>query len=118
MADQRFDPKQLGRRGEDRALKWYLDRGYELIERNWRCRAGEIDLIVSTCDAVVFVEVKTRTSARHGTPFEAVGPAKQRRLRQLAAIWLSANPCRGRRSVRFDVAAVVGAGVDVRRNAF
>lgn len=118
MEDRRFDPERLGRRGEDRALQWYLDRGYTLVERNWRCRSGEIDLIVRDRDEIVFAEVKTRTSTRYGTPFEAVDHRKQRRLRQLASIWLSVNRSTVDRSVRFDVVAVIGTRIEVRERAF
>lgn len=116
--ERRFDPRRLGRHGEGRALAWYLDHGYRLVERNWRCRAGEIDLIIAGRGEVVFVEVKTRSSSRYGTPFEAVDHRKQRRLRRLAAIWLSENPSARRRSIRFDVVAVIGTRVEVRERAF
>ena len=99
----------LGSAGEDLAQEWYLAHGYELVVRNWRCRAGEIDLIVARSNIVVVSEVKSRTSHYFGTPGQAVGLDKQRRLRRLAALWLADSHC-GTRSVRFDVVEVVFAG--------
>lgn len=118
MEEPRFDSARLGRNGEDRALGWYLEHGYQLIERNWRCSAGEIDLILADGADVVFAEVKTRASTRYGTPFEAVDSRKQRRIRRLAVIWLSLNPTKRRRGIRFDVVAVLGTKVEVRERAF
>jgi putative endonuclease len=106
----------LGARGEELTARWYLDRGYEVIDRNWRCRDGEIDLVVRSGSTVVFCEVKTRSSAAFGSPAEAVTPLKQRRLRRLAGAWLGASAVTG--AVRFDVAAVVGSRVEVIEGAF
>lgn len=116
MAERRYDPLRLGAYGEQTVANWYSERGYEVIARNWRCRFGELDLILSKGREVVICEVKTRTSNRFGTPFEAVGRTKQQRLRKLAAIWLrEAAPFRPA-SVRFDVAAVIGRKVEVRES--
>ena len=102
----------LGLRGEEAAARWYEAAGYDVVARNWRCSAGEIDLIaVGRSDAVVvFCEVKTRSSMAFGVPEEAVTLSKQRRLRRLAAQWLAEQRLRSTpvRSVRFDVAAVMG----------
>ncbi len=102
----------LGSRGEDVAVAWYRQASYEVVARNWRCPDGEIDVVVRSPsgDAIVFCEVKTRTSDRFGSPFEAVTPAKQRRLRLLAARWLRSGHgvtgVPGAARIRFDVAAV------------
>src|SRR5580700_1814283 len=107
-ADRR---RALGQRGEGAAARWYAGAGYAVVARNWRCSEGEIDLVaVDAAGAVVvFCEVKTRSSSAFGTPEESVTAVKQRRLRRLAARWLSEQGGSGRsmRSVRFDVAAVV-----------
>lgn len=107
----------LGARGEALAAAWYVDNGYEILDRNWRCRHGELDLIVTNGVQVVFCEVKTRSSTVFGTPAEAVTYAKQRRLRQLAAEWIGQAERRPRR-VRFDVAAVLGDQVEMIEAAF
>ena len=105
----------LGGRGEDAAVAWYRHASYEVIDRNWRCAEGELDVVAKSADGtvLVFCEVKTRTSARFGSPFEAVTPAKQRRVRKLAALWLQHARRDGTHYelIRFDVAAVTtGAG--------
>lgn len=116
----------LGRRGEDAVAQWYESRGYTVLDRNWCCRSGELDLVLAADHGgtVVFCEVKTRTGSAYGSPFEAVTRAKQRRLRTLAGRWLAeAKPAALRPDVlRVDVAAVrVGPGgslvVDVVEDA-
>jgi putative endonuclease len=109
--------QRLGAAGEDRAAEWYRRAGYEVVARNWRCREGELDLVVRDRRTLVFCEVKTRTSDRFGLPAEAVTPAKQRRIRALAARFLRdhAEPVPG---IRFDVVSVMGDRVDVLEAAF
>jgi putative endonuclease len=108
---------RLGAMGEDLAANWYQSAGYRLLDRNWRSRSGEIDLVLGRGDVVVFCEVKTRSTARFGTPVEAVTWAKQARLRRLAGQWLSASALRPT-SVRFDIAAVHRGRVEIVENAF
>lgn len=118
MGERRFDHRRLGAHGEDLALAWYLERGYRLLARNWTCPEGELDLILARGTTVVVCEVKTRSSDRFGSPAEAVGFDKQRRVRRLAARWLATEAPRGPRDLRFDVAAVTGRSVVVVRAAF
>ncbi len=96
----------LGAAGEAFVARWYEDRGYSVVDRNWRCRAGEIDLVVERAGELVFCEVKTRAGDAFGAPFEAVTVTKQRRLRGLAAQWLGAHTGGFAASLRFDVASV------------
>jgi putative endonuclease len=97
---------ELGKRGERLAEAHLVARGYRLVERNWRCRHGEIDLVVRDDDALVFVEVKTRSSTAFGHPFEAITPLKLARLRRLAGVWCAEHPEeRGR--IRIDAVAVL-----------
>ena len=96
----------LGRRGEALAARRYEDDGYSVVSRNFRCAAGEIDLVVQRERTLVFCEVKTRATDFFGDPSEAVTRSKQARLRKLAAIWLSENPASGM-EVRFDVVSIV-----------
>ncbi len=101
---------QLGLRGEEAVAEWYRGAGYTGVGRNWRCRDGEIDLVaVDPGGVLVVCEVKTRTSTAFGSPLDAVTAAKQKRLRRLAARWLSEAPTGGAktRPVRFDVAGVM-----------
>ena len=111
------DRGRLGRRGEDLAAAWYQRRGYRVLSRNWRCPEGEIDLVCRRGPTVVICEVKTRTSAAFGPPQAAIGAAKRRRLRKLAARWLGATGTRCA-VVRFDVAAVHGDLVEVLEGAW
>jgi putative endonuclease len=101
--------RRLGAIGEDAATAWYAARGFEILDRNWRVREGEIDLVVRHERTIVFCEVKTRSSDRFGTPVDAITPVKQRRLRILAARWLAEHPTL-RGSIRFDVASVTPGG--------
>jgi putative endonuclease len=93
---------RLGRSGEDLAAAYYRRRGYDVLDRNYRCAGGELDLVLRRGRVVVFCEVKTRSGDRYGTPIEAVHPLKQQRIRRAAANWLVARRP-GRIDVRFDV---------------
>ena len=104
--------QSFGAWGEDLVAEWYRARGYEIVERNWRCRQGEIDIIASRDLVIVICEVKTRATADFGSPALAVDANKQQRLRRLAAHWLGEHP-NNRVSVRFDVAAVIGPKEEV-----
>ncbi len=108
----------LGADGEAAVAQWYERRGYEVLARNWRCRDGELDLVVRAGRTFVFCEVKTRSSSAFGAPAEAVGREKQARLRRLAARWLEdAAPVRPA-SIRFDVASVLAGDIEVLEGAF
>jgi putative endonuclease len=96
---------QLGINGEDLATRHLVGAGFIIVTRNWRCPAGEIDIIALDGDDLVIVEVKTRTSSEYGGPVEAVTYRKQRKLRELATLWLREHPHRG--PVRFDVISIV-----------
>ena len=99
----------LGRAGEQRAADYLRGRGYQLVDRNWRCPDGELDLVVVHGDVLVIVEVKTRSSRRYGHPLEALDRAKIDRLWRLALRWARTHPevARGRR-IRVDAVAVMG----------
>ncbi|MEU7003099.1 YraN family protein [Nonomuraea sp. NPDC046570] len=102
---------ELGRRGEQLAVDYLRAEGMHIIDRNWRCRLGEIDVIAEEGPRLVIVEVKTRSGRTHGTALESVRPAKLARLRMLAAKWLAAQPRRFA-SVRVDVIALERVGDD------
>ncbi len=115
------DHLRLGAHGEDRAADWYRRAGFLVLDRNWRCPEGEIDLVLERDGLVVFCEVKARTSARYGSPWEAVDGRRQARLRRAASRWLAERSRRGEGGggpVRFDVAAVRGTRVEVLEGAF
>ncbi|MEW6155510.1 MAG: YraN family protein [Actinomycetota bacterium] len=109
--------RSLGRSGEDQVAAWYEAAGYLVVVRNWRCRDGELDLVVRQGRTYVFCEVKTRTSDAFGLPVEAVGRAKQNRVRRLAARWLAENEVKAI-GIRFDVASVMAGQIEVLEGAF
>ncbi len=109
--------RALGASGEEAVAAWYEDHGYEVVERNWRCRAGELDLILRRGRTFVFCEVKTRSSDAFGAPVEAITRDKQVRLRHLAARWLEDAPLRPT-EIRFDVASVLAGQIEVVEGAF
>ena len=97
---------------------WYEARGYEVLIRNWRCREGELDLVLREGRKFVFCEVKTRTTDAFGAPVEAVTRTKQMRVRRLAARWLEDEAPVRPREIRFDVASVLGGSIEVVEGAF
>ncbi|MDB5852130.1 MAG: hypothetical protein JWR22_171 [Herminiimonas sp.] len=104
-----------GEAAEDHALRWLQAQGLDLVERNFRCKAGEIDLILREGQTLVFVEVRQRADRRFGGAAASVTPAKQRRLLLTAQFYLqrlrSSPPC------RFDVIAIEGGELSWLKNA-
>ena len=107
-----------GGAGEWRAALEYRRLAFEVLATNWRCRGGEIDLIVHRDDLVVFVEVKTRRRASYGGALGAVGHAQQARIRTAAQRWLVDHPEHQGDRFRFDVVTVVAGRVEVVDGAF
>lgn len=111
------DRRALGAAGEDAAAAWYEAAGYEVVARNWRCRDGELDLVVRHGRTLVFCEVKARSSTAFGAPVEAVTHAKRTRIRHLAARFLDESQVRAG-EIRFDVVAVLRGEIEVLQGAF
>jgi putative endonuclease len=111
----------IGSLGEDTVGHAYVRRGYRIIARNWRCRLGELDLVVERRGLLVFCEVKSRSGARFGGGYEAVTWRKRAKLRSLADAFLQETGRRPR-AIRFDVASVSWRGgrsdVEVFEDAF
>lgn len=99
----------LGRAGEERAVQHLSALGYTIVERNWRCAQGEIDIVALDAGELVFVEVKTRRTDRYGHPFEAIDARKKRRMWGLAHAWAVSHreAARGRR-IRLDGIGIIG----------
>jgi putative endonuclease len=97
---------ELGALGERIAVAYLTDRGLRVLDRNWRCREGELDIVAREDHALVFCEVKTRRGVGYGHPVEAVTFVKQRRLKLLAQRWLAAHDEHAR-DLRFDVVGVL-----------
>jgi putative endonuclease len=101
-----------GRQAEDAALALLLDSGLRLVERNYRCRLGEIDLVMSDGPVLVFVEVRSRATTRFPSAWESVGPRKQARLTAAARHFVARHPQVAERPMRFDVVAISASGTD------
>jgi putative endonuclease len=102
--------KQTGRQGEEIAALYLAQKGYQIIQRNWRCPLGELDIIMRDGPTLVFVEVRTRRGQRFGLAEESITPAKQKRLIELAQSYLQETAAQ-HQAWRIDVAAVqLGSG--------
>ncbi|MBB4891043.1 putative endonuclease [Streptomyces olivoverticillatus] len=99
--------RALGRYGEDLAARRLVESGIRVVARNWRCRAGEIDIVALDGDALVVCEVKTRRQGVYEHPMAAVGPVKAGRLRLLAGHWLERHGGPPPGGVRIDLVGVV-----------
>ena len=111
-------PTPAGDAAEQRALAWLEARGLSLVERNFRCRVGEIDLVMRAGVATVFVEVRYRARQDFGSAAETISRVKQRRLSAAARHYLQRHPDVARRPCRFDVVAITGDRIDWIPNAF
>lgn len=101
--------KLLGQTGEDAAERYLKEKGYRILERNYRLKMGEVDIIALDRDTVVFVEVKTRRGISHGTPAEAVNLRKQRRIVKAATAYIIGKKLVDV-SCRFDIISIIVAG--------
>jgi putative endonuclease len=108
---------QIGASGEDRAADALHRRGYRLVERNYRCKVGELDIIARDGPTLVFVEVRSRRTADHGTALDAVGWRKQAKVSRVAAHYIATRRPRFE-TARFDVVAITGDHVEVIRDAW
>ena len=100
---------ELGRRGEDEAVRYLERRGLVVLSRNWRCRDGELDVVAVDTDRLVVCEVKTRSGTRFGEPAEAVTPRKAARIRRVTQAWLAAHHAGGRAHLEIAHGSTVGA---------
>ena len=103
------EKKNVGDWGEEQVARYYAAQGFHILERKWRCKKGEIDLICSKSRSLYVVEVKTRRSLLFGNPEEAVTRAKRNRIMRCAAVYLR------RASVRYDVIYYQVCSVVIRR---
>jgi putative endonuclease len=117
-----MDNKGLGERGEEIAAAYLKGRKFTIVERNFRCKAGEVDIIAREGNTLVFVEVKTRRTLSFGPPQLAITPFKQRQISKAALTWLAKKKLFDT-SARFDVIAIILPDhevpiIDHIRNAF
>nr|WP_175491208.1 YraN family protein [Microbacterium azadirachtae] len=101
---------ELGRAGEERAVAYLTRLGYRILDRNWRCDQGELDVVALHQDALAFVEVKTRRTLDFGHPFEAIDASKRQRLWRLAHAWVREHRRESLgRTLRVEAIGIVGA---------
>ncbi len=116
-----MEKKELGKKGEAIALQFLKKKGYRILEKNYMCKLGEIDLIAQEKDTLAFVEVKTRRSTTFGPPQMAVGQKKQEQMSKAALHFLKERRLEEAKA-RFDVVAILfgpqGAEIELIRNAF
>ena len=117
----KIQKKEIGRKGEELALRFLKKRGYQIIERNYVCKMGEMDIIARDRDILVFVEVKTRTSTTFGPPQLAVNPKKQSQMSKVALYFLKEKKLEDVKA-RFDVVAILlgarGEEIELIKDAF
>jgi putative endonuclease len=110
-----------GKRGEELAAAYLAEAGYRIVERNYRCIFGEIDIVAEEREMLIFIEVKSRRSEAYGDPQLAVGHQKQKKISRIAMHYLEEKRLR-HRPARFDVVAVkllpAGHKIELIRNAF
>ncbi|MDD4003446.1 MAG: YraN family protein [Clostridia bacterium] len=108
---------QYGKKGEDCAAKYIKNKGYKIVERNFTVKQGEIDIIATQKDTIVFIEVKTRHKASDILPSQSVGAVKQAKYRKVALLYIKMNKLFNR-SCRFDIIEVCGGKINHIENAF
>lgn len=109
--------REAGARGEARAARALRARGYRIVEQNFRCRSGEIDIVARDGDALVFVEVRTRRSDRFGSAIETISAAKQKQVVRVARAYLAARRL-SPAACRFDVVGITGDELVIIEDAF
>lgn len=108
--------KQLGNDSESLAGRFLMQKGYQIVETNFSCKRGEIDLIARKDDLLVFVEVRSKTSAQYGQPLETVNRKKQEKIRKAAEYYLYVHPELAGLYCRFDVISILWQNGKVRLN--
>lgn len=118
---RRMQKKELGKKGEEIALRFLKKNGYRILEKNYVCKMGEMDIIAKEKDTLVFIEVKTRTSTEFGPPQLAVNSRKQKQLSKVALNYLNEKRLKDVKA-RFDVVAILlrqkGEEIELIRDAF
>lgn len=110
--------RETGSRFEELAAGYLVTLGYVILERNYRSKAGEIDIIAREGETLVFIEVKYRVNLEKGDPAEAVNGPKQRRIRNAARVYLCYHHLGEDIPCRFDVVAILGSAIRLIRDAF
>ena len=115
---QKQNKRRIGAQAEQQIRKYLSEQGYTILEMNYRCRQGEVDIIARHGKYYVFIEVKYRSSAQYGATEAAVGVGQQRRISRAALSSLYNHPLPESTPIRFDVAAIAGHEIRYIPNAF
>lgn len=118
MRKPRANYRARGTYYEGACAAWLEKRGYVIIDKNYRCRMGEVDLIARNEGYYVFIEVKFRQAQSMGAPYEAVNDRKQMKIRQTAQWYMMARHLPPQTPVRFDVVSICGSDIQLFKNAF
>ena len=114
---ERESTRAIGRDGEEIAAEYLRNNGYRIVEKNYKNRFGEIDIIAKDGNTVVFIEVKTRNTPSYGTPSSAVDSKKQQRIGKVALTYLTKKGLT-QHPVRFDAVSICDGEIEVIRDAF
>lgn len=113
-----MNKRKIGTDWEGRAADFLEKQGYTVLEKNFRCREGEIDLIAKDGDYLVFIEVRYRKTNAKGHPYETVNTAKQRKICRVSQFYLFKHKISPDTPIRYDVVAVLGGQIEILKNAF
>lgn len=114
----KYNKREIGTIYENKACEYLSANGYEILERNFRCKMGEIDIIAQKGECIHFVEVKYRRGSNYGDPLEAVNYKKQCIISKVALFYTSKNKINEEIAVSFDVISILGEKIDFYENAF
>lgn len=107
-----------GSQAEEHALRYLLGHGLRLLARNWRCKLGELDLVMQDGDTVAVIEVRSRARADYGAAVETVDRRKREKLVRATRLWLARQPQFAEQPLRFDVVTLDAGQIEWRREAF
>lgn len=113
-----MNKRVIGGYKEDLAAEYLIQRGYTIIDRNFSCKSGEIDIIAKDEEYLCFIEVKYRENNKYGEALESVNHKKQQKLFKCANIYILANKLAKNQNYRFDVVAIQGENIELIKNAF
>lgn len=113
-----MNTKVKGNQGEEKACEYLKKQGYKILEQNYRCKVGEVDIVARDEEYLVFVEVKYRKNKSHGLPQEAVNYPKQKKISATAGYYIMTHHMKENVSVRFDVVSVLDDEITLIKNAF
>ena len=112
-----MDKRKTGSSYEKLAGEYLISQGYEILEYNFRCRRGEIDIVAKDGEYLVFCEVKYRRTAKKGSPLDAITTEKQKKISQTALYYITTR-CKGEVPCRFDVIGILGDEIQLIKHAF